>query len=362
MPERRCHRSVTGQAPPAATRAFRAGVVWVVACRSHRHRIADPTRTDRSHLRKGAGRGRVGRSDATPDIRGDGLTSGSRLKVDDRRALQAVSRLTDRDRYICRLLYDHQVLTTHQVRQVRFDSQRRTTLRLSQLHQLRILDRFRPLRLSGSAPNHWILDTLGAAVVAAERGVDLAELGWRKDRLVALAASSQLGHLVGTNGIFCSLLETARQRPDAELVLWWPARRCARRWGQIVRPDGYGVWREGDRRVAFLLEYDNGTERIARLGEKLQRYRRLFDLAGERVWVLFCFPGPHREANARRALNQAGLPVATTHLQAGPDLSDRAWLPTSLNGSHEPRRVRLIDLPLRGRNCSRDTFCSSPSL
>ena len=49
-------------------------------------------------------------------------------------ALAAViARLTERDRYLCRLLAAHDVLTTHQVCQAAFSGERRTSQRLSQL-------------------------------------------------------------------------------------------------------------------------------------------------------------------------------------------------------------------------------------
>jgi len=280
------------------------------------------------------------------------VASAARRRVDDSLVLEAASRLTERDRYLCRLLLDHQVLTTHQIEQVGFTSQRRTRFRLEQLYQLRILDRFRPLVASGrgSAPHHWILDSLGAAVLAAERGVDVTELPWRRDKAVALAANSQLRHLVGVNGFFCSLLATARHQADSELVLWWPARRCAAAWGDFVRPDGYAVWAETDRRVAFLLEHDTGTEPTARLADKADRYARLFAATGRRIPVLFDFPSPRREAEACKALRHPDVPVATAAaLGPGRSPANQLWLPVDSGSSGaDVGRRRLIDLAALG--------------
>src|SRR5205085_2251764 len=72
-------------------------------------------------------------------------------------------------------------------------------------------------------------------------------------------------HRVGVTGFFCALLGPARQRDDAELRAWSSERRCGATWGEVVRPDRYGLWAEGGREVAFLLEYDLGTETQARL-------------------------------------------------------------------------------------------------
>ncbi|HET9732270.1 MAG TPA: replication-relaxation family protein [Acidimicrobiales bacterium] len=270
------------------------------------------------------------------------MASAARRRIDDRLVLEAAGRLTERDRYLCRLLLDHQVLTTEQIRQVAFDSIRRAQLRLSQLQQLRVLDSFRPLARIGSFPQHWMLDTLGATILAAERGVDPSELPWRRDKSVALATSAQLAHTVGTNGFFCSLLATTRALPEAELRLWWSARRCAGAWGSFVRPDGYGVWTQAGRRAAFLLEFDTGTETTARLAEKLDRYARLFAATGRSLPVLFSFPGPGREAEARRALRHPAVPVFTATIRAGASPADPVWLPTL--GSGTGRRLRLVDL------------------
>jgi hypothetical protein len=278
------------------------------------------------------------------------VASAVRRRVDDRLVLEAAGRLTERDRYLCRLLLDHQVLTTEQIRSVGFVSQRRTRLRLAQLRQLRVLDRFQPLARTGSAQQHWILDTLGALVIAAARGVDPSELAWRRDKAIALATNAQLGHLVGTNGFFCSLLASARHRAGSDLLLWWSARRCSGAWGSFVRPDGYGVWSESDRRVAFLLEYDNGTETIARLAEKLDRYARLFAATDRRLPVLFAFAGPGREAEARRALRHPAVPVATATLAPGQSPADAVWLPVGSGRA----RLGLIDLDRMATRAERD--------
>ena len=192
-----------------------------------------------------------------------------------------------------------------------------------------------------------MLDTLGAILIAAERGIEVSDLPWRRDKTIALAGSAQLTHLVGTNGFFCSLLASARHQPGRQLAMWWPARRCAARWGSFVRPDGYGVWIENSRRTAFLLEHDTGSEPSGRLADKVDRYARLFAATEERVWVLFDFPGPGREAQARRALARPEVPVATAVLTAGQTAADCVWLPVEVGNQARPdgRRFRLADLP-----------------
>jgi Replication-relaxation len=129
-------------------------------------------------------------------------------------------------------------------------------------------------------------------------------------------------------------------------VVWWSERRCVDRWGHMVRPDGYGRWREHDREVDFFLEYDRGTEPLDRLAAKLAGYQQLADATQIATPVLFWLPTTGREATVRQAVtNQtrwAAVPflIATANgaLDRGP--AEPAWLPLGHTG---PRR-RLIDL------------------
>ena len=267
----------------------------------------------------------------------------------DARLLGVLGRLTERDRRLCRLLDDHRVLTSSQVADVCFTGERRARMRLAELYALDVLDRFRPRSGGSPVPFHWVLGPLGAAVVAAETGTDPADHTWRRGLAHDLAASQRLAHLVGTNGFFCGLLRSARTRPGCYLDEWWSERRCAREWGEVVRPDGYGVWSEADTALPFLLEYDNGTERLERLARKLDGYARLAEAAGHPNWVLFSFGSPRREAEARRVLAHPTVPVATC---ARSGRSERAtpdgpvWLPAGIDATRRLRLVDLASLPL----------------
>jgi hypothetical protein len=258
----------------------------------------------------------------------------------DARLLAVVGRLTERDRLLCRLLDDHRVLTTAQVTEVGFSGERRARMRLSELYTLDILDRFRPKAWGKPSPFHWVLGPLGAALVAVEAGIDVADLSWRRSLVHELAASQRLAHLVGLNGFFCSLLGSARTRPGCRLDEWWSERHCAREWGEVVRPDGYGIWTEADTNFPFLLEYDNGTERLERLGGKLDGYADLAAAAGHPNWVLFSFPSPRRERDARRVLAQRAVPVATASREPGTAPDAAIWLPVRRDGA----RLRLAQL------------------
>lgn len=262
-------------------------------------------------------------------------------RSDDDRLLDVAGRLTERDRVLCRLLHSHRVLTTAQIADVGFAGRRRAEKRLAELHSWTVLDRFRPRLWSGSAPYHWLLGSAGAALLAAEAGLTPAQFGWRRDSGIALAQSQRLAHLLGVNGVFTALIGAAGRRPGCELAAWWSEARCAAEWGELVRPDGYGVWVAGGQRLPFLLEYDTGSERLARLAGKLPGYADLHAASGHQTWVCFTFPSPGREATARPVLTHPAVPVATAVLPAGIDPSGPVWLPV---GPLRGMRLALADL------------------
>jgi hypothetical protein len=270
-----------------------------------------------------------------------GPSHGDRHRLDSALLAKLSSCLTSRDRFIVHRLYEHRVLTSTQIRDLAFSGLRWTEQRLEQLYRLRVLERFRPLRATGSAPYHWVLDEGGAAVIAATRGVDIADTGWRRERALLIGQSQRLAHLVGVNGFFVSLAHAARGAAGCHLMAWWSEGRCAADWGDLVRPDGYGAWQDGDRQVGFLLEYDRGTERLDRLAGKIRDYERLAHTYPDAaVVVLFVFPSPAREASARLLLRSPSVMVATTP-ETGQNPSSTVWLPIR-DGADA--RVRLIDL------------------
>jgi hypothetical protein len=258
-----------------------------------------------------------------------------RRRADRDLAVAVAPRLTPRDRALCGVLFDHRVLTTDQVVDLGFANVTTARHRLAALHRMRVLDRFRPFRPTESAPWHWVLDSLGVEVVAADRGIEVARPAALHARALALADSQRLAHLLGVNGLFCSLARWARSQDDAELAEWWPERRCVAEWGQVVRPDGFGVVRRGEALVEFFVEYDAGTETLARLAGKLDGYADLVRATGWSPWVVFWFPSPRREAEARKILNNPTVPVVTAADGLGAGAGGAAWLPL---GSEGPRR------------------------
>jgi hypothetical protein len=174
-------------------------------------------------------------------------------------------RLTERDRQLCRLLAEHRVLTSHQLAELAFNHLDTAEDRLRTLTTLGVLDRFRPRRDTGSAPYHYVLGPLGAAVLAAEKGVGIGGLGYRRAATLAIAHHRRLPEFLRINGFFAALAGYARRHPDADLALWWSQRRCQATWGAVVQPHGFGRWREHGAALDFFLECENAGDAPSRL-------------------------------------------------------------------------------------------------
>ncbi len=102
------------------------------------------------------------------------MTGSSPLRRGAVSALDVLGRLTERDRLICRVLWEHRILTTEQICDLCFTSLVSAQHRLVTLWRLEVLERFRSIRPVGSESWRYTLGPLGAGLVAAERGVDPA--------------------------------------------------------------------------------------------------------------------------------------------------------------------------------------------
>jgi len=269
------------------------------------------------------------------------------------RVLRLQARLTDRDRQLLEWLADHKVLTTFQISNALFGSLDFAQRRLLILHQLGLIDRFRPLRMGGgSYPWHYVLDQTGAELVAATRGEPPPRRSKSIEDKRRIATSRILDHLLGVNQFFTDLAGYARTQPGTRLERWLSEQQCAAAgaFGEAlvtpVRPDGHGVFSAEDRAVAFFLEWDTGTEPLSVLaGGKLALYAIHVTPKNGPAWpLLFCLPSARREANLHKALNaiRTAVPVATTTTDQltthGP--AGAVWLVH--RASDAPRR--LIDL------------------
>jgi hypothetical protein len=82
--------------------------------------------------------------------------------------LAAPAHLTGRDRELVRLVAVHRVLTTDQLAALAFGSVITARHRLAVLVRIRLLRRFRPHPPEGSAPWHYVLGAVGAAMLGTE--------------------------------------------------------------------------------------------------------------------------------------------------------------------------------------------------
>jgi hypothetical protein len=245
------------------------------------------------------------------------------------RVLRVQSVLTARDHTLLQWLYDHGVLTTFQIAHALFPSLDFAQRRLTRLTGLGLVDRFRPLKPDGgSFPYHYVIDQLGAEVVAAQRDEPLPRPGLGRARRRRWTSTRTLGHRLGVNGFFTDLAGYARTHPEHALVRWWPESRCAQpgaftgRDGPTdlrvrptpMHPDGHGIWRTNGRQVPFFLEYDTGTEPVTELCRKLVAYLALTMRRGLAWPVLFWLHAADRALHLHQQLadlDLADLPVVT---------------------------------------------------
>ncbi|RBQ17258.1 hypothetical protein DP939_25265 [Spongiactinospora rosea] len=279
-----------------------------------------------------------------------------RRQLDHDLLAQLTTRLTERDLWLLNLLHEHRVLTLPQITQLAFPSRRAAAHRLLTLYQHTAVDRFRPARPLGSAPHHYLLGPAGAAVLSQRHDTDI---GHRAEHVTALAHSAKLTHLVGCNGFFTALIAHSRNTTaspaDGQSVLeqWWNEKRCAQSWGHTVQPDGYGRWRQSGRIVDFFLEYDTGSEPLARLTGKVHDYLELADATGiYHTAVLFALPSIRREHHLHDHLGHHGrsmpIPIATTNtaLLTAHGPARAIWQTLDNTSGDAEHRTALIDLPI----------------
>jgi len=259
-----------------------------------------------------------------------------------RRLADLAARLTQRDQQLCRLLAEHRVLTSHQLAELAFNHLDTAEDRLRTLTTLQVLDRFRPRRDTGSAPYHYVLGPLGAAVLAAERGIGVADLGYRRATTLAIAHHRRLPELVRGNGFFAALAGYAHRHADADLALWWSQRRCQATWGALVQPHGFGRWQQRGAVLDFFLECDSAADAPSRVTAAMAGYDELARATPQLATVILLWmTTPEREAEVRRALHPHGCLIATATRLGGRNPAEAVWLPL---GSTTTTRRRLADL------------------
>jgi len=242
-------------------------------------------------------------------------------------------RLTDGDWQLCRLLADHQVLTTGLLATLLDAPPRTLQQRLTLLTTLKVVERFRPHQPvgAGSAPYHYLLGETGAAVLAADTSTTVDRSNWDRAQLLGLAhANGRLTHLLGVNTLLAQLTHTARHQPGTRLVCWWPAHRCHAHWGRVIGPDAYARWQDPHGEVDFFLHHAPAHPAADQPAPLLEGYNDLAAATGITTPILLHASDPHQEAQLRDQLAHQRLlvPVATSNPACGPP-TQAVWLPTS---------------------------------
>jgi hypothetical protein len=274
--------------------------------------------------------------------------------------------LTERDRAIALALYEHQMLTTDQLTLLFFSSRRRAQDRLRFLYEERVLDRFYPPRPYGlgKPQAHWLLDEAGAILVSASLGLERKRLGWQ--RRDDWGSHPQLLHRLEVNRFITDLISATLAEGSLGVGEWWGCRSARSRLNSSSLherpiPDCGFFLETPAGPIECYLEWDRGTETLARLTNKLMRYWHAESHSCERrvVNLLFVVPTEQRvralvdavDVDQKRRLEKTDnwftpswpLSVATTSELAAHGPLARVW-----RSLRDPARcARLHELTAR---------------
>jgi hypothetical protein len=223
-------------------------------------------------------------------------------------AWEVAKRTTERDREIAWLLYRQKILTTDQLRLLFFSSLRRCQDRLLWLHRHRVIDRFYPAGpfSLGKPQAHWLLDEVGAHLVAARLGRERKSLAW--DRQQDFHEHTHLAHRLECNAFVCGVIAASLNLGDVWVGDWglgWEA--IKQPWPSFggyesTKPDAGFTLNTPYGLVVIALEWDRATEPMATLLAKIRRYGTTLQesRAQRRTNVCFVVPGERRAERLRR--------------------------------------------------------------
>jgi hypothetical protein len=187
-----------------------------------------------------------------------------------------------------------------------FSSLRRCQDRLLWLHRNRVIDRFYPAGpfSLGKPQAHWLLDEVGAYLVAARLGIDRKSLAW--DRQQDFHEHAQLAHRLECNAFVCGVIAATLSADRVWGSAWelgWEA--IKRHWPnpgyELVRPDASFTLSTPYGLVVIALEWDRATEPMATLLSKIRRYGSTLESAHAQRMNNVCFVVPS-ERRAERLL------------------------------------------------------------
>ncbi len=151
-------------------------------------------------------------------------------------------------------------------------------------------DRLVEVVVRPNGQKHFVLGEFGLRLLAARAGVPFRRFANHTPFVAALSGAAggrlqtlvrQFEHTVGANSFILACLRSSSGSAETALVRWRNPVEAAVRFEsggvrRTLRPDGAGEVLQGDESHEFLLEWDRGTERIAVLIQKLDRYASYF--------------------------------------------------------------------------------------
>lgn len=137
--------------------------------------------------------------------------------------------------------------------------------------------RYTPPGRRNELPVVSLLSARGADVLASH--LKAATAGYRRRAHDAFHNAWHVDHDLGANGFFVRIAGAARSLCDEGLYHWLGEPSCRALYRQAhagVAADGWGRYIVRDREVMFMLEWDRGSESVARLRTKFNPYGRYF--------------------------------------------------------------------------------------
>jgi len=226
-------------------------------------------------------------------IRGRKLSRYRRVDEDKTITLEDIYKnrvLTAKDKEILLALYYHRCLTSNQLAEMFYlyrkdgkknlmrSAQESIRRRLRKLFDWKVIERFFPPapENEGSMPQHVVLDTLGANIVAGLLGTTIKKLDWRYE--MTETKLPYLDHMVEVNDFYIYLLRAARE--NGHKVKNFRVENHNRHEFKInnykkviLQPDAYGqYWIDDDTGFHFFLEWDRGTMTPQQFSGKYNRY------------------------------------------------------------------------------------------
>jgi hypothetical protein len=177
-------------------------------------------------------------------------------------------RLTERDRHILEAIHAYDgMLSFSQIRRLFFSGKSQAEVRLMLLYQHKYLNRpERRQRLRLPEMIYW-LDRRGAELVSSWSGMNLSQLGWRRE-----PRWFQVEHDIAVNNFRLDLEAACKATNDVYLESWVPESEFwaypdrvkytyqDRKLERSIRPDGFFILVAQNLILRYLLEIDRSTE------------------------------------------------------------------------------------------------------